>query len=497
MGTIAYNQKTTKQDLANKMNELNDILNNSWDGIGIIDEKGHIVFSNKALTPILNYTKDELLRVNFLNIVDESTRDTMKFALIKAKRLKQLTNINIICKRKDKQKVHLQCSLVLMGNQKYFVLNAKDYTEQVAKNDIINQYVLSYQLNKEGKILEISDAFSKFMHYSKKDLVGETYDSIKHKDNKEIALEKIIKTVDKNFQWEGVLKLKDKNGNVHCLDTKIKPNYNKYGDTISYVFICFDVTDKYEIANIHKEAEAGLSNEEDDTQKQVSAQTKFSALGDVIGNIANAWIEPLTEIDKHVTTIKDSNYNEKIIKEKLDSIAKMSSDLSKNITSFKSSFNKTSPKTNVNMKEIVSTLIDMLENSNAKNQVKIERELSQIPDVLTYESEFRDVTLSIFTNSLEAFKRNKTLNPMIDVSLTIQEKENRILLQIIDNAGGISKQILKNVFDPYFTTKDEKGKGMGLYMAKTVIETHLEGTIDIENDEGMTVVSIFLPLNNK
>ena len=81
MGTTAYIKKTTKQDLTDKMNELNDILNNSWDGIGIIDEKGHIVFSNKALTPILNYTKEELLRVNFLNFVDESTRDTMKFAL--------------------------------------------------------------------------------------------------------------------------------------------------------------------------------------------------------------------------------------------------------------------------------------------------------------------------------------------------------------------------------------------------------------------------------
>ncbi|NQY94068.1 MAG: PAS domain S-box protein [Campylobacteraceae bacterium] len=496
MGTTAYIKKTTKQDLTDKMNELNDILNNSWDGIGIIDEKGHIVFSNKALTPILNYTKEELLRVNFLNLVDESTRDTMKFALIKAKRLKQLTNINIICKRKDKQKVHLQCSLVLMGNQKYFVLNAKDYTEQVAKNDIINQYVLSYQLNKEGKILDISDAFSKFMHYSKKELIGTEYLSLKHRDNEEVDLNKIINAVDKNFQWEGVIKLKDKNSNVHCLDTKIKPNFNKYGDTVSYVFICFDITDKYEIANLHKEANDGLVNEEEDTANQISAQTKFSALGDVISNIANAWIEPLTEIDKHVTTIKDSNYDEKVIKEKLDSIAKMSSDLSKHITSFKSSFNKTSPKTKVNVKEVLSTLIDMLENSNAKNQVKIEKDLANIPDILSYESEFRDVTLSVFTNSLEAFKRNKTLNPMIDVSLTIQEKENRILLQIIDNAGGISKQILKNVFDPYFTTKDEKGKGMGLYMAKTVIETHLEGTIDIENDDGMTVVSIFLPLNN-
>ena len=165
MGIIAYNNKTTQNDLANKMHELNDILNNSWDGIGIIDEKGTILFSNKAMTPILNYTKEELLKVNLLNLIEESTRDTMKFALIKAKRLKQLTNINIVCKRKDKQRVHLQCSLVLMGNEKYFVLNVKDYTQQVAKDEIIDQYVLSYELDTKGKIIEISSAFSKFIKY--------------------------------------------------------------------------------------------------------------------------------------------------------------------------------------------------------------------------------------------------------------------------------------------------------------------------------------------
>jgi len=494
MGTTAYIKKTTQQDLAKKMNELNDILNNSWDGIGIIDEKGNIVFSNKALTPILNYTKEELLRVNFLNLVEDSSRDTMKFALIKAKRLKQLTNINVVCKRKDKQRVHLQCSLVLMGNHKYFVLNAKDYTEQVAKNEIINQYVLSYQINKEGQITEISEAFSKFMKYTKGDLVGKDYSLIRHKSSDEIEFETLMKTVNKNFQWEGILKLIDKNSNVFWLETKIKPTYNKYGDTIGYVFICFDTTDKYEVANIYKEANDGLMDEEQEAVTKISAQTKFTALGDIISNIADAWIQPLNEIDDHVTQIKDSDYDKKVLEEKLDSIAKMSADLSKNITSFNSSFNKTSQKKNVNIKNVVNTLIDMLENSNAKNQVTIERELTDIPEFETYEDEFRDVTLSVFTNSLEAFKRNKTLKPMIDVSLTVQDKEQKILLQIIDNAGGISKQILEHVFDPYFTTKDDKGKGMGLYMAKTLIETHLDGSIDIENDEGMTVVSIFLPI---
>ncbi len=498
MGTTSYNLKTTQNDLTSKMNELNDILNNSWDGIGIIDEKANIVFSNKAMTPILNYTKEELLRVNFLNLVDESTRDTMKFALIKAKRLKQLTNIQIICNRKDKQKVNLQCSLVLMGNQKYFVLNAKDNTERVAKDEIINQYVLSYQINPDGNITEVSDAFSKFIKYPKEELVGKEYSLITSNSNDEIQLDELIRSINKNLQWEGILKLIDVNSNLLWLETKIKPTYNKYGDITGYIFLCFDSTDKYEVADIYKEASEGLvdENKENESNK-ISAQTKFSALSDVMENISTAWTEPLKDIESQITEIKNNDYDKKILEEKLENIAQMSNELSKNITSFNSSFDKTSEKSSVDIKGVVSNLIDMLESSNDKNQVTIERNLDDMYEVETYEDEFRDVTLSVFTNCLEAFKKNKTQNPMIDVSLTIQEKEKRVVLQIIDNAGGISKQILEHVFDPYFTTKEERGKGMGLYMAKTIIESHLGGGIDIDNDEGMTVVSIYLPLTEE
>lgn len=499
MGSIAYSKKTTQQAINDRMNEMNDILNNSWDGIGIIDEKGNMIFSNKAFTPILNYTKEELLKVNFLNLVDESTRDTMKFALIKAKRLKTLTNIDIICKRKDKQKVYLQCSLVLMGNQKYFVLNAKDYTNQVAKNEIINQYVLSYQIDKEGNITELSDAFTKFIKYTKEELLGKEFSLIRQKDIDDIEFEDLMQAVDKNFQWEGILKLIDQNAQVYWLETKIKPTFNKYGDTVGYIFISFDVTNKYEAVDIYKEANLGLLSEEQEALQKAIKQaslTKFSALKDVIGNIASAWMEPLKDIDDHVNEIKSNNYDKETLEKKLSTIAEMSNTLSQNISSFKSSFNKTSEKKTVCVQKLIHDLIDMLINSNAKNQVDIQQELNDVPDLETFEDELRDVTLSIFTNSLEAFKKNKTLKPMIDVSLSHQEQEKRILLQIIDNAGGISRQILDNIFDPYFTTKEEKGKGMGLYMAKTVIETHLNGNITIENDEGMTVVSLYFPTNS-
>lgn len=496
MGSTSYTKKTTQHAINDRMNEMNDILNNSWDGIGIIDEKGNMIFSNKAFTPILNYSKEELLKVNFLNLVDDTTRDTMKFALIKAKRLKTLTNIDIICNRKDKQKVYLQCSLVLMGNQKYFVLNAKDYTDQVAKNEIINEYVLSYEIDKEGNIIEISDAFSKFMKYSKDELMGKKISLIRQKDGDDAEFSDLMNTVDESFQWEGILKLIDKNAHMYWLETKIKPNFNKYGDTTGYIFISFDVTDKYEALDIYKEANAGmLTAEQEQLQKatELFNKTRFSALSGVIGNITNAWMEPLKDIDNHLNEIRSNDYDQKTLEEKLNSIGNMSTELAKNMTSFKSSFDKTTTKSTVDVKELMDDLIDMLVSSNAKNQVDIQRELQEVPKIETFEDEFRDVTLSIFTNSLEAFKKNQTQKPMIDVTLTYQEAENRMLLQIIDNAGGIPRDILEHIFDPYFSTKEEKGKGMGLYMAKTIIENHLDGKIDIDNDEGMTVVSLYYP----
>lgn len=492
MGNTDYNKKSTQQDLTNKMSELNDILNNSWDGIGIIDATGNILFSNKAFEPILNYTKDELLKLNFLNLVDTSSRDTMKFALIKARKLKRLNNVNIICRRKDKQKVYLKCSLVLMGNHKYFVLNANDHTEQIAKNEIINQYVLSYQLDSDGNIVDVSNAFSKFVKYKKDELIGQPYSLIFHREFGKLEFYRLEKSIEKDFQWQGTLKLIDKIGNISFVETKVKPTFNKYGDILGYIFIGFDITNKYEILNL-EDGNYVLIDGNDNKDETITKQSYFEEVNNIIQTIASAWMEPLKDIDEHINDIKESNFDKNVVKNKLNDISEMTKILSKNITSLKSTFINKSDKKIVNIKHSIESLINMLENTNVKNQVKIQRDLHDVPQIKIYEDKLRDVILSIITNSLEAFNRNKTLEPIIDISLNIQEGEDKILLQIIDNAGGISDDILEHIFDPYLTIKKEKGKGMGLYTAKTIIESQLDGTIEIDNDKDMTVVSMLLP----
>ena len=64
---------------------------------------------------------------------------------------------------------------------------------------------------------------------------------------------------------------------------------------------------------------------------------------------------------------------------------------------------------------------------------------------------------------------------------------------IEDNAGGIDEKIIGKIFEPYFSTKNKNGTGLGLYMCKVIITEHLHGTISIESEGNGTKVAINLP----
>lgn len=85
--------------------------------------------------------------------------------------------------------------------------------------------------------------------------------------------------------------------------------------------------------------------------------------------------------------------------------------------------------------------------------------------------------------------------PKIDVN--ISKDEEFVYCEISDNAGGVKEEFLEKVFEPYFTTKESSGTGIGLYIAREIIEKHMYGTIGVKNGEKGSIFSISIPIHKK
>jgi len=92
------------------------------------------------------------------------------------------------------------------------------------------------------------------------------------------------------------------------------------------------------------------------------------------------------------------------------------------------------------------------------------------------------VVLNLIKNSEENFSSNNIANPKIDIS--IYKDGQNCIVKIMDNGGGISDEILPNIFKPYFSTKSNKnGTGLGLYMSKIIVEEHNFGILSVKNNK--------------
>ena len=77
---------------------------------------------------------------------------------------------------------------------------------------------------------------------------------------------------------------------------------------------------------------------------------------------------------------------------------------------------------------------------------------------------------------MEAVVSKNIKNPMINIEIF----DDKVTIE--DNAGGIPKDIIDSIFDPYFSTKPQKdGTGLGLYVSKTIIEDHCKGKLTVQN----------------
>ncbi|MGA1933424.1 sensor histidine kinase [Arcobacter sp. YIC-464] len=215
-------------------------------------------------------------------------------------------------------------------------------------------------------------------------------------------------------------------------------------------------------------------------------QSKMAAMGEMIGNIAHQWRQPLSTIttvssgmslQKQMGVLSDEFFEEGTQK-----ITKSAQYLSQTIDDFRNFFSPTKDKNNFILENAFESTFDLVDAQFNSKNIKIIKNIEKIT-LFTYESELIQVFINILNNAKDAFLENKSNNDRL-IFINAHSSESLLTIEIKDSAGGIPDSVIQRVFEPYFTTKGDKdGTGIGLYMTKEIITKHLNGKITVENCE--------------
>ena len=330
------------------------------------------------------------------------------------------------------------------------------------------------------KIIYANKRASEF--FKQEDIVG--------KGTKELLPPYLVDTVDKideeilkNGTHEELLELQDDNGNklvYRNLGFKIVDD-----DIVKIGIVSIDITNEYQL------------KEDLFVQEELMiAQSRHAAMGEMISMIAHQWRQPISVIamdaNNILADIELEMVEEKSLRSTSEDIITQTQELSKTIDDFRNFFRPEKDAQEVIVKELFDDALGVIGKSLDNNQIAFILNLDENKKITTYTRELMQVFINIIKNAKEALIEKKIENKKITV-YTSEDEEN-LKLRICDNAGGINEEIMEKIFNPYFSTKGEKnGTGLGLYMSKTIVDKHLQGSLTVENDDEGACFEIVVP----
>jgi C4-dicarboxylate-specific signal transduction histidine kinase len=240
--------------------------------------------------------------------------------------------------------------------------------------------------------------------------------------------------------------------------------------------------------NLEAETEARNRAMEELREKQqlLIQQSRMAAMGEMLGNIAHQWRQPLNVLGVKIQEIGFSFRYGELSKELLDANTDLAmgilQHLSQTITVFQNYTAPDKEKILFRVEQVIADTVQIIHESLKKDGITLNVSSTGDPQINGYPNEFGQVLMNLILNAKDALLERQAASPHINVMSW--SEDGRIVVTIADNGGGIKEDIINKIFDPFFTTKAlGKGTGVGLYLSKTIIDKNMGGRITVSNTE--------------
>ncbi|ADU67210.1 ATP-binding region ATPase domain protein [Desulfurispirillum indicum S5] len=241
-------------------------------------------------------------------------------------------------------------------------------------------------------------------------------------------------------------------------------------------------------------------------------QSRLAALGEMTGVIAHQWKQPLNTINWQVQMLQEQvaeldNPRTAAASQSLQSILGQLDFMNRTITNFRNFFHPQAQATRFNVCQAVNQVMELLQVEFRKHHIHFDLQCDvEGLNVWGRMNEFQQAVLNIVVNSRDAITALRRKRIEADgakagrfdgvIRITCRHPDEMLEMTITDNGGGVSAEILPRVFERFVSARqDEDGSGIGLYVAKIIIEEHMGGSICLENGETGAVVSLRIPVS--
>ena len=231
-----------------------------------------------------------------------------------------------------------------------------------------------------------------------------------------------------------------------------------------------------------------LTEMEKNRQKdiQLFEQSKLASMGEMIGNIAHQWRQPLSIISTSATGIQMQKEYNILTDDNLDSacetINTQTQYLSKTIDDFRDFIKGERILELYDLKECMESFIELVTPTAKSHNLNLILDFQEDIKLNGYPNELKQCLINIFNNAKDVLMDLDDQDKLLFISTC--KKDDTIHIDIKDSGGGIPEDIFLKIFDPYFTTKHQsKGTGLGLHMAYNLIVDGMKGSITVKNEK--------------
>jgi len=229
-------------------------------------------------------------------------------------------------------------------------------------------------------------------------------------------------------------------------------------------------------------------------------QSRFAAMGEMIGNVAHQWRQPLNALSLLIQNIKfaydfgklDAAYIEYVNEQGM----RLTKNMSTTIDDFRNFFGENKKLSKFNVSAQINSALMLMTGTFEHHNIHLDKQMDTDITFYGMANEFSQVILNLLKNAQDILVEKVPQKRCIYIN--VYQDSAHLYCQIGDNGGGVPPDIIDRIFDPYFTTKEEgKGTGIGLYMSKVIIEKHMNGTLTVSNDENGALFTIMFQKNNE